>query len=107
MSTEEESQKIIGNESNQVYQLEPDGNTREPRSIDAEKDESKEQLVADNPNAATQPTNNDLATNDGGIVETLDTAFHNKPSVTEGINPSGSNRADYYEGKSYGQSDAA
>ena len=104
MHTGEEPLRIIGNESNQVYEIEPGGNPQQS-AAGAEKDKAKEQPVADNSNAATPP-NNDLATNDGGIAESLDTAFHNKPGMVEGINPSGSNRADYYEAQSYGQSDA-
>lgn len=49
---------------------------------------------------------NDVATNDGSVVETLDTAFHNKPGWSEGENLSGSDRADYYEARSDGKSDA-
>ncbi|HUP12350.1 MAG TPA: hypothetical protein VM187_09070 [Niastella sp.] len=51
-------------------------------------------------------SNDEIATNDGAIIETLDTAFHNKPGVAEGSNISGSNRADYYESRSYGKTDA-
>ena len=107
MSTGEQPLRIIGNESNQVYEIEPGSNTQKTTSTSTEEGKSKEQPVADNSNAATQTANNDLATNDGAVIETLDTAFHNKPGIVEGINLSGSNRADYYEGQSYGQSDAA
>lgn len=48
----------------------------------------------------------EIATNDGSVIETLDTAFHGKPGWSEGENLSGSNRADYYEARSYGKSDA-
>ena len=47
----------------------------------------------------------ELATNDGSVIETLDTAFHGTPGWSEGENMSGSNRADYYEARSYGKSD--
>lgn len=107
MSTGEEPLRIIGNESNQVYEIELGSNPQQPPATGTAKEGVKEQPVADNSTAATPPANNDLATNDGGVIETLDTAFHNRPGVAEGINPSGSNRSDYYEGRSYGQSDAA
>jgi hypothetical protein len=49
---------------------------------------------------------NEIATNDGAIIETLDTTLHGKPGWVEGENISGSNRADYYESRSNGQSDS-
>jgi hypothetical protein len=48
----------------------------------------------------------EIATNDGSVLETLDTAFHGTPGWSEGENPSGSNRADYYEARSNGKSDS-
>ena len=74
-----------------------------PQSIDPEQQESgnqddQESLTAGNYTA-------EIATNDGSVVETLDTAFHGKPGWSEGENPSGSNRADYYEARSTGKSD--
>ena len=51
-------------------------------------------------------SNNEIATNDGSIIETLDTALHGKPGWVEGENPSGSSRADYYEARSNGKSDS-
>ncbi len=48
----------------------------------------------------------EIATNDGSVIETLDTAFHGIPGWSEGENISGSNRADYYEARSNGKSDA-
>ncbi|MGZ5133502.1 MAG: hypothetical protein ACXWCG_00065 [Flavitalea sp.] len=47
----------------------------------------------------------EIATNDGSVIETLDTALHGKPGWSEGENISGSNRTDYYEARSYGKSD--
>lgn len=47
----------------------------------------------------------EIATNDGSVIETLDTALHGKPGWSEGENLSGSNRADYYEARSYGKTD--
>ena len=48
----------------------------------------------------------EITTDDGSVIETLDTAFHGEPGWAEGNNISGSNRADYYEARSYGKSDA-
>lgn len=48
----------------------------------------------------------EIATNDGSVIETLDTAFHGTPGWSEGENISGSNRADYYEARSNGKSDS-
>lgn len=48
----------------------------------------------------------EITSNDGSVIETLDTAFHGTPGWSEGENLSGSNRADYYEARSNGKSDA-
>lgn len=106
MATENDPIQIIGNESNNVYEIEP-GKTSDTqqRNTSTEKEKTEQPVT----NASTEeapPINNDLATNDGSIVETLDTAFHNKPGVAEGENLSGSDRADYYEAWSQGKSDA-
>lgn len=102
---QDEPIKIIGNESNAEYEIES-GTTREskPAAPATEKPDTEPKWE----NTAPEPTgiDNDLAANDGSISETLDTAFHQKPSVAEGENPSGSDRADYYEARSQGQSDA-
>lgn len=51
-------------------------------------------------------TTKDVATNDGSVMETLDTAFHDVPGYnSQDDNVSGSNRADYYEARSYSKSD--
>ncbi len=47
----------------------------------------------------------EVANNDGSIIETLDTAFHNEPGLIKDHSIAGSNRADYYESRSYGKSD--
>lgn len=49
----------------------------------------------------------DVANNDGSVLETLDTAFHDKPGRAEGESVSGSNKAGYYDERSYGKSDDA
>ncbi len=107
MGASEQPLKIIGNESNQVYEIEPGHGTKEqmPAPSAQEQQTNKEHVAEELGNAPQQPSN-DLATNDGSIVETLDTAFHQKPGVAESENPSGSNRADYYELRSNGQTDA-
>ena len=48
----------------------------------------------------------EITTNDGSVIETLDTAFHGTPGWSDGENISGSNRADYYEARSNGKSDS-
>lgn len=49
---------------------------------------------------------NDIATNDGSVVETLDTTFHDVPGFnSHDDNISGSNRTDYYEARSNSKSD--
>ena len=48
---------------------------------------------------------NDTANNDGSVMETLDTAFHDKPGYAEDLSMAGSNRADYCEERSYGKTD--
>lgn len=50
--------------------------------------------------------NGELANNDGSIVETLDTAFHDKPGMINTHSIAGSNRAEYYEARSDGKSDS-
>jgi hypothetical protein len=105
MNTENQPLKIIGNESNMVYEIQPDGNTQK-QPVTAEGSNADAVPAAEKWDAGTPQNSNDLATNDGTVVETLDTAFHHKPGVAEGENLSGSNRADYYEERSFGQSDA-
>lgn len=106
MTPTDEPIKIIGNESNNEYEIES-GSTRtsEPSPTTAQETTEKE-AAWEPPVAEPIGISNDLATNDGSIAETLDTAFHNKPGVAEGENPSGSDRADYYEARSQGESDA-
>lgn len=107
MNTGEEPLRIIGNESNMVYEIEQGSNADAPKKAPVpEGDEANGQADgSDQTPAATQGTN-DLATNDGAIIETLDTAFHGQHGVTEGRFPSGSNRAHFYEERSSGKSDA-
>jgi hypothetical protein len=107
MQAEEKKIEIIANESNTVFEVEAGGaaaHTSEPATI-AGKLEVSEQRDADIEHPAAERTTNEVATNDGAVVETLDTAFHNKPGVAEGENFSGSSRADYYEARSQGKSD--
>ena len=70
------------------------------------KDQGKIEAGSDNETSLTagkyMP---EIATNDGSVIETLDTAFHGTPGWSEGENISGSNRADYYEARSNGKSD--
>lgn len=52
------------------------------------------------------PEINDVATNTGTTIDTLDAAFHNALGISKGNELTGSNRADYYESNAYGKSDA-
>jgi hypothetical protein len=63
--------------------------------------------VTDRDKRADETLNtNDVATNDGSVVETLDTAFHDVPGFnSHDDNISGSNRTDYYEARSNSKSD--
>ncbi len=66
----------------------------------------------DNPSQAEEelskikPGTNDVATNSGTTIDTLDAAFHNALGISKGNELTGSNRADYYESNAYGKSDA-
>jgi hypothetical protein len=101
----------------------------ENRLPDQQSDQINESTNAGNPNENTNTTDtednykswntrdaldesnlkaiatNDVATNDGSTIESLDTALHNKPGYAEGETISGSNRADFYEARSGGKSD--
>jgi len=99
MTPGEQPIKIIGNESNHIIEVKGGDAARaaQPEKTDA---------TATGPTHAAERKNDEVATNDGAVIETLDTAFHNKPGVAEGENPSGSDRADYYEARSYGKTDS-
>ena len=80
----------------------------EPKNTGGEQDESKKTVSkgSDHIQPFTSGNNTpEIATNDGSVIETLDTAFHGVPGWSEGENLSGSNRADYYEARSSGKSD--
>ena len=92
------SNQQIG-ESDEANQDSPERNKEKTNQPLTEKPHRDDQLTAghDTP---------EIATNDGSVIETLDTAFHGIPGWSEGENVSGSNRADYYEARSNGKSDA-
>jgi len=48
----------------------------------------------------------ELTNNDGSVVETLDTAFHDLPGYIKDHSMAGSNRADYYEAREEGKRDS-
>ncbi len=54
---------------------------------------------------SAENTDDEITNNDGSIIETLDTDFHNEPGYISSHSLAGSNRADYYEKRSQGQSD--
>jgi hypothetical protein len=107
MNIGEEPLRIIGNESNQVYEIEPGSSAPAPKETLPQKDDKPNEPSSWNnlPEAAPLPSN-DLATNDGSVIETLDTVFHNRSEAAESKDLAGSNRADYYEAHPNGQSDA-
>jgi hypothetical protein len=80
-------------------------NIEAPDSEPQEKKENVEHAPRDEQLTAGKGTP-EITTNDGSVVETLDTAFHGTPGWSGGEGISGSNRADYYEERSYGKSDA-
>ena len=109
MPDQEKTIQIIANESNTVFEVEA-GELAQAERLPtmAEKQQAfdaKEASLGTEPNVAERTTD-EVATNDGAVIETLDTAFHNKPGVAEGENLSGSSRADYYKSRSQGKTDA-
>ena len=106
MATENQPIKIIANESNTVTELDnvSGAQASEPNTT-ADKEKASHQPMAEG-STQTERSNHEIATDDGAVIETLDTAFHNKPGVAEGLNLSGSDRADYYEARSYGKTDS-
>lgn len=107
MADENKTIQIIGNESNNTFEVEAGGSS--PAAVpatNAQKAKDAGQLDARFATGAAERHNDEVAMNDGAVIETLDTAFHHKPGVAEGENLSGSNRADYYESHSYGKTDS-
>jgi hypothetical protein len=54
---------------------------------------------------SAEHTEDEITNNDGSVIETLDTDFHNIPGYINRHSLAGSNRADYYEQRSQGKSD--
>jgi hypothetical protein len=107
MNKGEEPLRIIGNESNQVFEIEPGSSTPGPEETTPKIEDKPIGPPSWNvPSEAAPQSSNDLATNDGGVIETLDSAFHNKPGEVERTALEGSNRADYFEAYPNGKSDA-
>lgn len=107
MNKGDEPLRIIGNESNQIFEIEPGSSTPAPKETTTqEEDQPDKQSSWGDLSAVVPQPSNDLATNDGNVIGTLDAAFHNKPGVDESTNLEGSNRADEYEKHPHGQSDA-
>ncbi len=77
-----------------------------PTQKDTQKDDENVIPASKDHQLTAEKQTPEIATNDGSVIETLDTAFHGTPGWSEGENISGSNRADYYEARSYGKSDA-
>lgn len=95
-SSQERSEDINGNRS------------LLPGSTNEDTKEIIEQVLGNNNDISQSDQQNDdeVTNNDGSIVETLDIAFHNKTGVIKDNSVAGSNRADYYEARSQGETDA-
>jgi hypothetical protein len=107
MAEEEKKIQIITNESNHIIEIEAGETTQTTApNTTADKAKAAEQFDQKLSSAVAEGNINEIATNDGSIIETLDTDFHGKPGVSKGENLSGSDRADYYEARSQGKSDA-
>jgi hypothetical protein len=106
MATEDQPLKIIANESNTITELDNVSGTQahEPNTT-ADKEKASHLPLAEG-STRTERSNQEIATDDGAVIETMDTALHNKPGVAEGVNLSGSDRADYYEARSNGKTDS-
>jgi hypothetical protein len=70
--------------------------------------ENREEIIEfyNNQILSAEHSDNEVTNNDGSVKETLDTAFHDEPGYISDHSLSGSNRADYYEKRSQGVSDA-
>ena len=107
MAEQDKTIQIIGNESNNTFEVEAGDNAPAATpNTNAQKVKDAEQLEASLTTGSAERHNDEIATNDGSVIETLDTDFHGKPGVSKGENLSGSDRADYYESRSQGKSDA-
>ncbi len=105
MAEKEEPVKIMGNESNSVIETETT-ESAQPAASAGEANPASQQPSETSQTEAASRSSDEIATADGSLIETMDTALHNKPGVAEGEQVSGSSRADYYESRSYGKSDA-
>jgi len=99
--------QIIANESNHIIEVENSSTTHsDVPNTTAQKVKEAEALDQKLSKPGVERHNEEVATNDGSVIETLDTDFHGKPGFAEGENPSGSDRADYYEARSQGKTDS-
>jgi len=55
---------------------------------------------------SAEQSDDEITNNDGSVTEAFDTAFHNKPGYIIDHSLAGSNRADFYEAREHGKSDA-
>jgi hypothetical protein len=100
MITDEQNVPPESNNSNAT------GRTRDTQNDSAA--ESSEQIneFYDRQILSAEHTDDEITNNDGSVIETLDTDFHDEPGFIAGHSLAGSNRADYYEKRSQGKSDA-
>ena len=82
-----------------------ENNQPDTSATDQKSEVEKAKINDDESESRPVKATNDLANNDGSVVETLDTALHGKPGWSEENSIAGSNRADYYEARSYGKAD--
>ena len=97
-------QQILGGESSLPSSQEQQDATNSMSKIENTDNEMVASVSRDEQFTAGHETP-EIATNDGSVIETLDTTLHGTPGWSEGENISGSNRADYYEARSYGKTD--
>lgn len=99
MTTEQEN--ALKGSANHQYDLMPDRqNNAATQSRENISDFINDQILS------AEHTDDEITNNDGSVIETLDTDFHNQPGYITNHSLAGSNRADYYEKRSQGMSDA-
>jgi hypothetical protein len=106
ISPEKHSEQQVSSQGPEKNQADALANrTESQKRFDRGTDMDFFEMSSQNEHPDEVPSNKDVATNDGSLLETLDTAFHNVPGYSNGENFSGSNRADYYEARSQSKSD--
>ncbi len=83
-------------------------NASTPGDGNDETEETSDDIEAfyNNQVLSAEQSDNEITNNDGSVTEAFDTAFHNKPGYITDHSLAGSNRADFYEAREHGKSDA-